>query len=51
MKRMQSILLLWGVLLIGLVLDFVANDRPRPEPPAVILGSGQASSGGHCSGR
>jgi len=35
MKRIQSILLLWAVLLVGLMLDFIANDRPRPEPPAV----------------
>lgn len=51
MKRVQSLLLLWALVLLGLALDFLAYDRPRPEPPAVIMGSGQASSGGHCSGR
>ena len=51
MKRITSILLLWTFLLTGLYLDFLSYDKPRPEPPAVIMGSGQASLGGHCSGR
>lgn len=51
MKRLSSLLLLWVLLLVGVSMDFASYDKPRPEPPAFIMGSGQASSGGHCSGR
>ncbi|MDA0665396.1 MAG: hypothetical protein O2848_01545 [Proteobacteria bacterium] len=44
-------LLFWAILLGLIGLDFSSLDRARVEPPLIMLGSGQASSGGHCSGR
>ena len=34
-----------------LVLDTSSSGNVRVEPPPIALGSGQAASGGHCSGR
>ncbi|MDD3432172.1 MAG: hypothetical protein PHW05_00070 [Tepidiphilus sp.] len=34
-----------------ILLDALTAHRYRPEPPPIALGSGQAPSGGHCSGR
>lgn len=51
MTRRTSILLFWAILLSLLALDHVRFDKPRPEPPAILMGSGTAASGGHCSGR
>jgi len=41
-----------GLLSLALVtLDTVGAGGIRVEPPPIALGSGQAASGGHCSGR
>ena len=43
---------LWLITLGLLVLDTMSSSsRIRVEPPPIALGSGQAASGGHCSGR
>lgn len=41
----------WLVLLGLVVLDTTRTGGVRVEPPPIALGSGQAASGGHCSGR
>lgn len=41
----------WLVALGLLVLDTASSSKLRVEPPPIALGSGQAASGGHCSGR
>ena len=41
----------WLVALGLLVLDTAGSASVRVEPPPIALGSGQAASGGHCSGR
>ena len=41
----------WLVALGLLVLDTARSSGVRVEPPPIALGSGQAASGGHCSGR
>lgn len=51
MTRLTSIGFFWSILLGLLALDQAAFDKPRAEPPAILLGSGVAASGGHCSGR
>ena len=43
--------LFWAVALGLLVLDTAGSASVRVEPPPIALGSGQAASGGHCSGR
>ena len=43
--------LFWLVALGLLVLDTAGSASVRVEPPPIALGSGQAASGGHCSGR
>ncbi|WP_199710490.1 hypothetical protein [Noviherbaspirillum cavernae] len=43
---------LFWLLFAGLIaLDSTHADGSRVEPPLIALGSGQAASGGHCSGR
>lgn len=51
MTRLMSILLFWAIFIGLLALDQSRFDKPRPEPPAVLMGSGITASGGHCSGR
>ena len=41
----------WLAVLVLVVMDTVNNGGVRVEPPPIALGSGQAASGGHCSGR
>ena len=41
----------WLIALGLLVLDTAGSSNIRVEPPPIALGSGQAASGGHCSGR
>ncbi|MCK6409677.1 hypothetical protein [Thauera sp.] len=43
--------LFWLVALGLLVLDTASSSGVRVEPPPIAFGSGQAASGGHCSGR
>ncbi len=43
--------LFWLVALALLALDTASTGGVRVEPPPIALGSGQAASGGHCSGR
>ena len=43
--------LFWALVLVRVVLDTVNTQGVRVEPPPIALGSGQAASGGHCSGR
>jgi hypothetical protein len=51
MTRLTSILVFWGILIALIALDQSHFDKPRPEPPAILMGSGITASGGHCSGR
>jgi hypothetical protein len=51
MTRLTTIGLFWAILLALLAVDQSQFDKPRAEPPAILLGSGVAASGGHCSGR
>ncbi|KHL69156.1 MULTISPECIES: hypothetical protein [Pseudomonas] len=44
-------LLFWLVAVGLVILDTVATATVRVEPPPFAFGSGQAASGGHCSGR
>jgi hypothetical protein len=47
----RGVVIFW-LLFMGLVAwDFSATHYPRSEPAPIALGSGQAASGGHCSGR
>ena len=41
----------WLLVLALLAMDTASTDGARVEPPPIALGSGQAASGGHCSGR
>ena len=41
----------WLAVLALVALDAISTDGIRAEPPPIALGSGQAASGGHCSGR
>lgn len=52
-KRIFSLITtLFWLLVVGLiVLDTLNSRGSRVEPPPIALGSGQAASGGHCSGR
>lgn len=43
--------LFWIVFAALIVLDTLNTEGARVEPPPIALGSGQAASGGHCSGR
>lgn len=43
--------LFWIVFAVLIGLDTVNSTGSRVEPPPIALGSGQAASGGHCSGR
>lgn len=44
-------LLFWALVLALVALDTASTGGVRVEPPPIALGSGQAASGGHCSGR
>jgi len=46
-----SFALFWLAALGLLVLDTAHSGSVRVEPPPIAFGSGQAASGGHCSGR
>ncbi len=52
-KRIFSIvtILFWIVFAVLIALDTVNSSVSPVEPPPIALGSGQAASGGHCSGR
>lgn len=47
----RGAILFWLIFVGLLTLDYSVNGHPRVEPPPFALGSGEASSGGHCSGR
>lgn len=44
-------LVFWTVFGVLVVLDMVHSQTTPVEPPLIAFGSGQAASGGHCSGR
>jgi hypothetical protein len=48
-QKLQAVF--WLALSAFLAWDFLASDPVdlRNEPPLIAAGSGQASSGGHCS--
>lgn len=52
-KRLFGVLsnLFWVAVLVLIALDTANSTGSRVEPPPIALGSGQAASGGHCSGR
>ncbi|GAB3448457.1 hypothetical protein NX773_11800 [Massilia solisilvae] len=52
-KRTFGIITILFWLAFGLLvaLDFSHSQTTQAEPPLIALGSGQAASGGHCSGR
>lgn len=41
----------WAVFISLIIADTVTSKVHVVEPPAIAWGSGQAASGGHCSGR
>ncbi|HRL20728.1 hypothetical protein [Alcaligenes sp. SDU_A2] len=41
----------WLLVVLLIVMDSLQPRPYTPEPPPIALGSGQAASGGHCSGR
>lgn len=43
--------ILIGAAILGIGLDLMASRAPNPftAPPAIALGSGQASAGAHCA--
>lgn len=43
--------LFWVLVVALIALDTASSTGSRVEPPPIALGSGQAASGGHCSGR
>jgi hypothetical protein len=43
--------LFWLLFAVFITLDTLSSSGSRVEPPPIALGSGQAASGGHCSGR
>lgn len=43
--------LFWVVFGVLVALDSTHSQTTQVEPPLIALGSGQAASGGHCSGR
>jgi hypothetical protein len=43
--------LFWLLFAVLVTLDSMYSNGTRVEPPPLALGSGQAASGGHCSGR
>jgi hypothetical protein len=43
--------LFWLLFAVLVTLDSMHSNGTRVEPPPLALGSGQAASGGHCSGR
>lgn len=43
--------LFWLLFAVLVALDTLDSSGHRAEPPPIALGSGQAASGGHCSGR
>jgi hypothetical protein len=47
----RGVIIFWVVFAILVGLDYAAVGHPRVEPGPFALGSGQASSSGHCSGR
>lgn len=52
-KRLFGLItaLFWIVFAVLIVFDTINSSGSRVEPPPIALGSGQAASGGHCSGR
>lgn len=52
-KKLFSLVttLFWLLFAALIALDTVNSEGVRVEPPPIALGSGQAASGGHCSGR
>jgi hypothetical protein len=47
----RGVIVFWLVFVGLIAWDFSAREYPRVEPAPIALGSGQAASGGHCSGR
>ena len=43
--------LFWVLFAVLIAIDTMRSSGSRVEPPPIALGSGQAASGGHCSGR
>lgn len=52
-RRLFSLIsnLFWVLVVALIAVDTVSSEGSRVEPPPIALGSGQAASGGHCSGR
>ncbi|MBS0544306.1 MAG: hypothetical protein JSR40_11290 [Proteobacteria bacterium] len=52
-RRLFSLIsnLFWVLVVALIVLDTASSKGSRVEPPPIAFGSGQAASGGHCSGR
>lgn len=44
-------MLFWVMFGVLVALDSTHSQTTAAEPPLIALGSGQAASGGHCSGR
>jgi len=50
-RRVIGVAVFWSFFVALIGFDFVLTDHPRVEPAPFAMGSGQASSGGHCSGK
>ncbi len=47
----RGVIIFWAVFLLLIGMDYSKTHYPRPEPAPLALGSGEASTGGHCSGK
>jgi len=47
----RGVIIFWCLFVGAISADYFAWGHPRVEPPPFALGSGEASTGGHCSGK
>ncbi|CAM8648954.1 MAG: hypothetical protein ACK5F1_02845 [Burkholderiales bacterium] len=47
----RGVIIFWAIFVLVIGIDYRLTDRPRLEPKPFALGSGEASSSGHCSGK
>jgi hypothetical protein len=50
-RMTRGVIIFWFLFIGFIAWDYSAKEYPRVEPAPIALGSGQAASGGHCSGR
>lgn len=47
----RGMIVFWAVFIGALAWDYSVTGHPRVEPAPLALGSGEMSTGGHCSGK